>query len=497
MEQKENFEDIIRGKFAGQQITPDAKHAQQMQSMIKARGEKRKRRGFIILFLALFLLSGLFLIPFVSSTEPKTLLSENQKKQNEETKNSPIQTTKTETLKEEEKNKTSVSQKNYPAEKHAETQTSENPVVENKKVTPSSTEEKRTAEKKKETSMPVPVVSGHTKKEPSVKFAPVTPTKQEDISQDVSQTGKEKETKKSEITTVETQPITPKEKNETIPVVTSTVTETIRTQVTPKETANTAVANTTTANSQLAKDTSAKIVSTPPVALTDSTSKKPDSTIVKTTQPEIPVKEPRANMLFAEAGTAYALGWNNNGTEGQGFTPIAGFGFSHNFNSSWSAQTGFQGTSVGYLNSSTHTITHTNNGFGYYATDSIIATKQLYYLTIPLQLNYHLNPKNSIGLGTTVSWLLSGSGKITTYDQSDDYGMTGKKEVSQTGYVKGFNPWNVAIILVYRRKLSNRFLASVIPYYGLTDIKNNSFFSTQKTERDMGVKVLISYNLFK
>ena len=250
-------------------------------------------------------------------------------------------------------------------------------------------------------------------------------------------------------------------------------------------------------------DTTTKQNASVPVNTLNTTQKKTDSSATvkhNIAEPLMPGKEQvvKKNIFFVEAGSGFAMGWNyHDTTEGQGLNPVAGIGVTHILNSKWFLHSGIQGNTIGYLNSSQHTIKYINNDFGYNSMDSIIATNWLYYVTVPIQIQYDLNKKNSIGVGAAVSYLITGSGKITTYHQSDDFGITNQKVISQTGYVKGFNQWNASVMVLYRRKFSNRISASLIPYLGLMDIKNNSFFIREYFERDMGVKILFSYTIFK
>ena len=220
----------------------------------------------------------------------------------------------------------------------------------------------------------------------------------------------------------------------------------------------------------------------------------PTNTIAQQPEKENPI---RKNIFSMEVGASYMTGWNyGNTTEGKGFDPIAGLGFTHVLNSKWSVHTAAYYNSIGHLSSSSYTSSHTKYDFGYNTTDTSITTKWLHYITVPLQLKYNLNEKNYIGAGGSVSYLITSSGTMTTYNQNA-FAITNKKEVVQNGYSKGFNTMNASVMVMYGRKLSKRFSANLIVYYGLMDLKDNLFFSQQKFERDMGARIMLSYNIFK
>jgi len=232
----------------------------------------------------------------------------------------------------------------------------------------------------------------------------------------------------------------------------------------------------------------------------DSVNKKKDSAS-KPAQPSVTVQQPQTGtpskkiIVSVEAGTNFCMGWSYNGTmEGRGFDPVAGLGLSYILSPTWLLHTGIYYNGIGHLNSSTYTSPHINYDFGYNSADTSITTKWLHYITVPLQLEYTLNEKSHIGFGGTVSYLITSSGTMTTDTQVGSV-ISNRKDVTQTGYSKWFNTLNASVMAMYGRKISGKFSASLAAYFGLIDLKDNSFFNTQKFERDMGIRVLLSYDL--
>jgi hypothetical protein len=205
----------------------------------------------------------------------------------------------------------------------------------------------------------------------------------------------------------------------------------------------------------------------------------------------------KSNVWSIEAGTSFSLGWKYGDTvEGRGLNPFMGLGFTHVFNSKWELHTGIDASTVGHLSSSDHQIKHIYSSFGYQSSDSVISTNWLVYVTLPLRFDFRLNNKNSIGVGVSFSYLIGSSGKIASFDQSADKGITNRKVSGPLNCSNGFNLYNSSIMIVYRRKLTNRISAEVLPYFGLSDLKNNDFFSRKSFERDSGIKLLIRFDLF-
>lgn len=259
--------------------------------------------------------------------------------------------------------------------------------------------------------------------------------------------------------------------------------------------------NTPIVNKPNTVDSSHIVTSELPAIHKDSLVKKIDSAATITKIDTIAPKEKenpiQKNIFLIEAGASFNAGWNyGNTTEGKGFNPIAGLAYIHTFNPKWGIYAGVQYSSINNLNSSSYTSHHVNYDFGYNAKDTSITTKWLYYLTVPIQVRYDLNKKNYVGLGGTVSYLITSSGTITTYNETA-FGSGNKNVIAQSGYSKGFNTWDASLMASYGRRLSNRLSVNLMVYLGLMDIKDNSFFSQQKFERDMGLKIVLSYNLFK
>ncbi|MFH1005093.1 MAG: hypothetical protein V1781_06325 [Bacteroidota bacterium] len=197
-----------------------------------------------------------------------------------------------------------------------------------------------------------------------------------------------------------------------------------------------------------------------------------------------------ATIFSIDAGTDFALGWSYNDTiEARGFNPVFGIGITHYFNPQWVLYSGIQYGSIAHLAMSKKTFSTKIFEFGCSTIDTVIDTKLLYYVVFPLQLQYHFNYKNSIGIGGSVSYLVN--------TKSNVYNKTDMIQKTKTGYYVGaFNQWDVALSLSYRRTFSEKFSVSVLANYGLFDIKENSFFAREKFERNIGLKILFSYNLF-
>lgn len=235
------------------------------------------------------------------------------------------------------------------------------------------------------------------------------------------------------------------------------------------------------------------------VAKTDSTRAKADSSSRQVASlPPIHREPSGVNTISVELGAGYSLGWKYGDTaQGRGIAPIAGIGYTHSFNSKWGIKIGAQASAIDFTSTVPYTIKHTTYDFGYNSVDTTVTTKWLFYLAVPLQVEYKLDDKDAIGIGGSVSYLITAWGKISTSSASSYFNTPqANKEYTQYEYVKGFNLWNASVCLLYKRSITKNFSFYVSPYFGLMDMKSNTFFKQTKFERDSGIKILLSYNIF-
>jgi hypothetical protein len=203
----------------------------------------------------------------------------------------------------------------------------------------------------------------------------------------------------------------------------------------------------------------------------------------------------KSTVFSIDVGANYAFGWTNNITkEAAGFNAIFGISVMHQFTKKWSISAGAQYNSLAHLNYSNYSSTNMHYDFGYNQIKTVITPTILYYLAIPIKLQYHFNEKNSLSIGLNTLYLLNTSSKIDTYTQST-FGASTTSVSTKTGYMDGFSTWDIQPALAYRRRIVKCLSLSAEVYYGLMDIKNNSVFGLNKSEHNSGLKLTLSYNI--
>ncbi|MES2396493.1 MAG: outer membrane beta-barrel protein [Bacteroidota bacterium] len=244
---------------------------------------------------------------------------------------------------------------------------------------------------------------------------------------------------------------------------------------------------------------------------------KQDSSIVPNENKSIPPPPaPPAGLASAtffsvDAGTNFEFGWQYpDATEAAGFNPILGIGITHYINQKWALQSGLEYGSIAYLKASQKVFTNTTYGFGSTSVDKVINTKTLHYAIVPLLFQYHFNDKNAISIGGSISYLVNSKSKVTINTTTIapmelDSNQTGPVEnhtistqSTETGYYSNaFNKWDASLAIGYRRRISQKFSLAAIANIGLLDVKDDAFFSREMVERNVGLKIVISYNLFE
>ncbi len=211
-----------------------------------------------------------------------------------------------------------------------------------------------------------------------------------------------------------------------------------------------------------------------------------------------------ATFFSIDGGINGQLGWKNNtgASEGQGITAVLGLGVTHAFNQTWSVYTGVQYNGISNLKGGEVNTVTTSYGFGSITTILTIKPSYLHYIAVPLFVQFHLNDKNAVMLGGSLSYLLNAKTKTeaNTSRVAPTTAFPDSVSTMQLNdanyYSKPYNPYDATFSVGYRRKISSRFSIAAIANFGLMNIKKDAFFRQNKFERNSGLKVVLSYNIF-
>lgn len=230
------------------------------------------------------------------------------------------------------------------------------------------------------------------------------------------------------------------------------------------------------------------------VAKIDSTGKHSIASISDTLKP---TDLYASNELYIDAGGLLNFGWKNSNTrEAMSISPALGLMFTSRITNQFVFSIGIGYHHISNLTYSNKQSKITRYGIGEYSKVTTITPYKTQFINIPIKLHYSLTKQNVIGIGYHISYLLDVQSKVETYTQQladkVDY------ETYKTGgYTEGFKTFNSQLSVFYRRNIYRKFWVQAELTYGLTDLKENSFFNTPTFERNSGLKISLLYNFYK
>lgn len=203
------------------------------------------------------------------------------------------------------------------------------------------------------------------------------------------------------------------------------------------------------------------------------------------------------NFFSIEGGGSFNLGWNDDkGPDANGINPLFGINYQREVSDKYRVSLGVHYTTVGNLGNYSNESSHTRYGFGSVSDKTVITPVKIHYLYFPLRLSYVINPTSSVGVGYHFGYLLTVNSKVENYSQQLNE-TSGYKSSKTRGYSEGFNSYDSQLSLFYRRRLFGDLSANAELFYGLSDVKNNTFFGSRRFERNSGIKFTLIYNIFK
>jgi hypothetical protein len=198
-------------------------------------------------------------------------------------------------------------------------------------------------------------------------------------------------------------------------------------------------------------------------------------------------------MISIEAGCSFSFGWKNgNSTQGLGFNYLFGVGYMHYLTAKWFLKTGIQFSDLG--NMSSYSYNYQTALSSHVVNDSVITTKRLYYMSIPLQFEHFsaYDGRYSLGIGGTISYLLSSTGSASTYQIIDNNPPANIVNYSQNIQLNGYNKLTASIYGFYRYMFTRHWSAYGVLSF-MTPAENKSFFGQSQYLENTSVKVILSY----
>lgn len=200
-----------------------------------------------------------------------------------------------------------------------------------------------------------------------------------------------------------------------------------------------------------------------------------------------------APYLTLEAGADFLAGWQSGTREGNGLSPVFGIHYASVVTSNVRLSVGAQYNRIGNLSAYTHTSAVTVLSFGEESEVTRITPRKLHYAGAALRLTYELN-KNAFGLGYSIGYLFDVQSDVETYSFVNNE-KTNVRNFTSRGYADGFRMFDSRLSLIYRRALLKRITLHAEIFSGLSDLKEDGFFLQQGSQRPLGARLAISYQL--
>ncbi len=203
-----------------------------------------------------------------------------------------------------------------------------------------------------------------------------------------------------------------------------------------------------------------------------------------------------ANILSAYIGGAYSFGWNNNGIkEANGITFLGGIDYTHYFGSKISASAGAGYAELNSLETG-YTSSVIQYDFGLNENVVKVTPQTIYYITVPVKVQYSFDDKNMLSVGGEYLVMLTTQSLVNSYHQTY-FEQTLLSSVKENGYTQGFSNYDIQGTISYTRMLTFRLGVRLELYHGFEYIRNSTFPGTNQLEQNNGVRVAISYQLVK
>lgn len=186
--------------------------------------------------------------------------------------------------------------------------------------------------------------------------------------------------------------------------------------------------------------------------------------------------------------------------------PVIGVGYEAAFNKQFAIGVNLLYMSRGALNYRRVFNNDISYDFGYQKTSTIIEATNLHFANVPLYARYSFTNKHHVIGGLSYSYLIgtyyTEKKVVETSLETSDEGT--KKKFTQH---PGFNKWDIISFIGYETNLSDKLKLSAQFHFGFNDMTNDDFetdgeFNDSKLvaeefDRNIGVQLMLRYDLFK
>lgn len=204
----------------------------------------------------------------------------------------------------------------------------------------------------------------------------------------------------------------------------------------------------------------------------------------------------KTHFINIEAGVNYLMGWDTgNGKDAKGLNWFGGLNYGFYLTKTLSVGIGVQAYNISNIKQAFYENSKKEYSFGSSTSYTLITSNDLYYLAVPLKINYSLNASNIIGFGVNAAYLMGAANTVSTYSVQAENGTSAPVLARNTGIYEGTRLTNLMLSAHYNAKLNKRINLNAELNYGLTDIFENKG-SINNKETPLGFRLSLQYTLF-
>lgn len=210
-----------------------------------------------------------------------------------------------------------------------------------------------------------------------------------------------------------------------------------------------------------------------------------------------PFPESPRNALSWIGGVNLSQGFQNGLPNRATFTgfPVVGLGYRRMLAPRWDLNLGLFYQARGGLNSDT-TVVSRYLGFGGREETESLEINSLHYLEVPISVSYYLRGRHRVQAGAYMAYLLGA--RATLRQQVIENGRLISERSSKVyGIRQGFNAWDYGLMLGYGFQANKQLRIGTQLYWGMADVSENSFFENVQMDRNLQLRVSLSYDLWK
>lgn len=201
------------------------------------------------------------------------------------------------------------------------------------------------------------------------------------------------------------------------------------------------------------------------------------------------------NLTLVAGGNILQNWTDNNSTNGFGLSPTFGFNYSYDlWKDNLSLKTGLQYANRQSLKNSFNQNS-TTYSFGYTRQNTIVETKKLNFIEIPVVLNYKIKSKHEFSTGIIFSQLTSAKSKVEIFEENS---LGAVKTENKTQFLKadGYRSEDLALVFGYHYYIKNNLSVNLNFRYGLRDMTDNNYFQNETFNRTLGTQLTIEFTPF-